>query len=43
MGTLLWLLAFGGLFYFMMRFGCGAHMAHGHGAGNESEHAGGSR
>jgi len=25
----LWILVFAGLFYFMMRFGCGAHMAHG--------------
>ncbi|MEZ5398795.1 MAG: YHS domain-containing protein [Bryobacteraceae bacterium] len=25
------LLLFAGLFYFMMRFGCGAHMVHGHG------------
>jgi len=25
------LLMFAGLFYFMMRFGCGAHMVHGHG------------
>jgi YHS domain-containing protein len=25
------LLVFAGLFYFMMRFGCGAHMVHGHG------------
>jgi len=23
-------LLFAGLFYFMMRFGCGAHMVHGH-------------
>ena len=28
---LLWFLLFGGLFYFMMRYGCGAHMVHGHG------------
>jgi YHS domain-containing protein len=25
------LLLFAALFYFMMRFGCGAHMVHGHG------------
>jgi YHS domain-containing protein len=25
------LLVFAGLFYVMMRFGCGAHMVHGHG------------
>ena len=31
MGGLIWLLIFAGLFYFMMRFGCGAHMVHGHG------------
>lgn len=24
-------LLFGGIFYLMMRFGCGAHMIHGHG------------
>lgn len=33
------LLLFAALFYFMMRFGCGAHMVHGHGGG-EGEHAG---
>jgi len=27
------LLLFAALFYFMMRFGCGAHMVHGHGRG----------
>lgn len=27
------LLIFAALFYFMMRFGCGAHMVHGHGGG----------
>lgn len=26
-----WLLLWGGLFFMMMRFGCGAHMAGGHG------------
>jgi len=31
MEGLLSLLLFGALFYFMMRFGCGAHMIHGHG------------
>lgn len=39
MGGILWLLVIAGLFYFMMRFGCGAHMVHGghggHGASNE--------
>lgn len=24
------LLLYAGLFYFLMRFGCGAHMTHGH-------------
>jgi len=31
-------LIFGGLFYLMMRFGCGAHMVHGH--GGHGGHAG---
>ena len=36
MGGILWLLVIAVLFYFMMRFGCGAHMVHGgHGAGSE--------
>lgn len=30
------LLLFAGFFYFMMRFGCGAHMIHGH--GEHSDH-----
>lgn len=30
MEGLLWLLGFALLFYFMMRYGCGAHMVHGH-------------
>ena len=34
------LLLFAALFYFMMRFGCGAHMVHGHGGGGQGEHAG---
>jgi len=38
MDGLLWFLIIGGLFYVMMRFGCGAHMVHGH--GGHSEHAG---
>lgn len=29
MEGILWLLIFGALFYFMMRYGCGAHMVHG--------------
>ena len=33
MEGLLTLLLFAGLFYFMMRFGCGAHAVHGHGSG----------
>jgi YHS domain-containing protein len=32
------LLIFAGLFYVMMRFGCGAHMKHGH--GKSDDHAG---
>lgn len=31
MEGLLWYLILGGLFYVMMRYGCGAHMIHGHG------------
>ena len=34
MEGLLSFLIFAGLFYFMMRFGCGAHMVHGHGEHN---------
>ena len=34
------LLLFAALFHFMMRFGCGAHMVHGHGGGDRGEHAG---
>jgi YHS domain-containing protein len=34
------LLLFAALFYFMMRFGCGAHMVHGHGGGGRVDHAG---
>lgn len=37
MGGLLWLLVIAVLFYFMMRFGCGAHMVHGgHGGSVEA-------
>ncbi len=32
------LLLFAALFYFMMRFGFGAHMVHGHGGGDRGEH-----
>lgn len=35
MPGLLSLLLFAGFFYWMMRYGCGAHMVHGHG-GHES-------
>lgn len=39
MEGLLSLLLFAGLFYFMMRFGCGAHRVHGHGGhGGHAEH-----
>jgi len=43
MEGLLTFLLFGGLFYFMMRFGCGAHVhgghgAHGHAGGPHGEH-----
>jgi len=39
MEGLLSFLVFGGLFFLLMRYGCGAHMAHGgHGAGNEVKH-----
>lgn len=31
MEGLLWLLMWAAFFYFMMRFGCGSHMVHGHG------------
>lgn len=31
------LLIFGGLFYLMMRFGCGAHRVHGHHEGHSSK------
>jgi YHS domain-containing protein len=34
------LLLFAALFYFMMPFGCGAHMVHGHGGGGRGDHAG---
>jgi YHS domain-containing protein len=36
MEGILWLLVWAAFFYFMMRFGCGAHMVHGHG-GHGSE------
>lgn len=34
MEGILWLLVFGAFFYFMMRYGCGAHMVHGGHGGN---------
>ena len=40
MEGLLSLLIFAGLFYLMMRFGCGAHMVHGHSSDkSKAEHA----
>ena len=40
----IWLLVFAGFFYFMMRFGCGAHMVHGghggHGGAGHEGHGG---
>ena len=32
-----WLLLWGGLFYVMMRYGCGAHMMGGHGHGGHDD------
>lgn len=46
MSGILWLLVIAVFFYFMMRFGCGAHMVHGghggHGGGSEGgmDHSG---
>lgn len=37
MEGLLWLLVWGALFYFMMRFGCGSHMVHGGHSGHGSK------
>ena len=34
------LLLYAGLFYLMMRFGCGAHMVHGHGGHGQNDHRG---
>ena len=39
MSTLLWFLIIGGLFFLMMRFGCGSHVM-GHGHGQQEEHEG---
>lgn len=41
MEGLIWLLLSAGLFYLMMRFGCGAHMVHGHGGGHGGHGQGG--
>lgn len=41
MEGLLWLLIWGGVFYFMMRFGCGSHMVHGGGHGGHGAGTGG--
>lgn len=41
MEGLVTLLIFAGFFYFMMRFGCGAHAVHGHGGGGHAGHGGG--
>ena len=42
MDTLLCFLVFGALFFFMMRFGCGAHVTgHGHGHGHHMHGDGG--
>ena len=42
MEGLLWFLIIGGLFYVMMRYGCGAHAVHGHGShGGHAGHGGG--
>ena len=39
MEGILWLLIWAAFFYFMMRFGCGAHMVHGHGGhGSDTGH-----
>ena len=37
MERLITLLSFAGLFYVMMRYGCGAHMVHGHGRHGSDE------
>jgi YHS domain-containing protein len=34
-----WLLLWGGLFFVMMRYGCGAHMMGGHGHGSHGGHS----
>ena len=37
MDAFLSFLIFAGLFYLMMRFGCGAHVIHGHGSGHHHD------
>lgn len=39
MEGLLSFLVFGGLFFLMMRYGCGAHMVHGHGGHHNDKEA----
>jgi len=43
MESIIWFLIIGALFYFMMKFGCGAHMGGhgGHGGGHEGHMGGG--
>jgi YHS domain-containing protein len=41
MRGLLTLLLYAAFFYLMMRFGCGAHMVHGHGGHGHEGHGGG--
>ena len=36
-------LLFAAFFYLMMRFGCGAHMVHGHGGHDHEGHGGGTQ
>lgn len=36
--SLAWLIVWGGAFYVMMRYGCGAHMMGGHGHGHHNGH-----
>lgn len=43
MRGLLTLLVYAAFFYLMMRFGCGAHMVHGHGGHDDGQGGSGSR
>ncbi len=36
--SLLWILVWGGLFFLMMRYGCGSHIMGGHGHGSHGGH-----